>query len=103
VNNPSQPLVEIFRVGAIALGWDPDAAAMLVEARAANEDGEYPDVDDDDPDGPDILRVRLTASQASQFAAEAAAVVKAGRPLCPFCGEPLDPSGHFCSRSAALN
>jgi uncharacterized repeat protein (TIGR03847 family) len=26
-------------------------------------------------------------------------VVAAGRPICPVCGRPMDPSGHFCPRN----
>jgi hypothetical protein len=26
-------------------------------------------------------------------------VVSAGRPACPFCSQPLDPSGHICPRA----
>jgi len=93
-----EPMVEVFRVGVLALGWDPDSASLLVEARPINEDGDYPEVADEEPDGPDLLRVRLTAAHAGSFATAAAALVQAGRPACPFCGEPLDPSGHFCVR-----
>jgi ribosomal protein L24E len=21
-----------------------------------------------------------------------------GRPACPFCGQPIEPTGHFCAR-----
>ena len=45
-----------------------------------------------------MLRVRLTAAQAREFADRAQAVVSAGRPPCPFCGLPLDPAGHVCPR-----
>lgn len=96
---PVEPMVELFRVGVLALGWDPDAKALLIEARPVNAEGEYPEVADEDPEADDLLRVRLTAQQALEFAAAAAAVVVAGRPLCPFCGQPLDPAGHFCPRS----
>jgi uncharacterized repeat protein (TIGR03847 family) len=91
-------MVELFRVGQLALGWDPEAQSLLLEARPMNEEGEYPDVADDDPDADDLLRVRLTAPQAMDFATAAVAVVVAGRPSCPFCGQPLDPGGHFCPR-----
>ncbi len=94
----AEPMVELFRVGVLALGWDPSSASLMVEARPISEEGEYPEVPDDDPDGPDLLRVRLKASEAGQFATAAAALVQAGRPACPFCGEPLDPGGHFCVR-----
>ena len=94
----AEPVVELFRVGVLALGWDPASASITVEARPIEEDGEYPELPDDDPDGPDLLRVRMSASDAGRFATAAAALVQAGRPACPFCGEPLDPGGHFCVR-----
>jgi uncharacterized repeat protein (TIGR03847 family) len=97
-NDPSERLVELFRVGVLALGWDPETRSLTVEARPIDEAGEYPEVPDDDPNGPDLLRVRLSPEGAARFATTAAALVQAGRPTCPFCGEPLDPSGHFCVR-----
>jgi uncharacterized repeat protein (TIGR03847 family) len=92
------PIVEVFRVGVLALGWDPTGEAVFVEARPVSDDGEYPEVPDDAPDGPDLVRVRLNAAEARHFAIAAAALVAAGRPSCPFCGQPLDPAGHFCPR-----
>jgi uncharacterized repeat protein (TIGR03847 family) len=56
------------------------------------------EADDDDVDGPDILRVRLTADTARSFATRAARIVASGRPPCPLCGQPLDPQGHICPR-----
>jgi uncharacterized repeat protein (TIGR03847 family) len=53
---------------------------------------------DDDPDGPDTLRVRLTADAARGFVNRAIEVVAAGRLPCPLCGQPLDPQGHICPR-----
>jgi uncharacterized repeat protein (TIGR03847 family) len=52
----------------------------------------------DDEDGPDILRVRVTAAAARSFVQRAAQVVASGRPPCPLCGQPLDPQGHICPR-----
>lgn len=49
-------------------------------------------------DGPDVLRVRVTAEAARSFVERAAKVVAAGRPPCPLCGQPLDPQGHLCPR-----
>jgi uncharacterized repeat protein (TIGR03847 family) len=46
----------------------------------------------------DIVRVQLEPNAALQFASGAIAVVQAGRPPCPICGEPLEPTGHFCTR-----
>jgi uncharacterized repeat protein (TIGR03847 family) len=93
-----EPIVEAFRVGVLALGWDPQAEAVFVEARPISEDGEYPEVPDEDPEGPDLVRVRMSAAAARRFAITATAIVASGRPACPFCGQPLDPAGHFCPR-----
>ena len=54
--------------------------------------------DDDDEDGPDTLRVRLSPDVARSFVNRALSVVAAGRPPCPLCGQPLDPQGHLCPR-----
>ncbi len=96
-----EPLNEAFRAGSLTLGWDVVAERVLVEARAQDEDGEPIDPDDDDDedeDGPDLLRVRLTADAARSFVARAVRVVASGRPPCPLCGAPLDPTGHICPR-----
>lgn len=100
-----QPIEEEFRVASLALGWDPRIDRLVIVAQAQGdgpEEDSAPIVEDDeqdaDPDGPDVLRVRLTAAMAREFARRAAAVVSAGRPPCPFCGLPLDPAGHVCPR-----
>ena len=46
----------------------------------------------------DVVRVQLEPNAALEFASGALAVVQAGRPPCPLCGEPLEPTGHFCTR-----
>ncbi len=106
-----EPLVEAFRVGTMTLAWDGESDEIVVEARAqaeeeddegeAEEGGEEEielELSDDDPDGPDLLRVRLTPTRARAFAERALRTVSAGRPPCPLCGQPLDPTGHLCPR-----
>lgn len=94
------PIVEEFRVGAMALGWDEASRRVVVEAHAVTEEGEeIPDIADDETDGPDTLRVWLAPAPARAFAERARQVVSAGRPPCPFCAQPLDPQGHICPRS----
>lgn len=99
-----EPLNEAFRTGSLTLGWDGDAERILVEARAqievesVEEAIEALQVEDDDEDGPDLLRVRMTADAARAFVERAHRVVRAGRPPCPLCGNPLDPTGHICPR-----
>jgi uncharacterized repeat protein (TIGR03847 family) len=93
-----QPVVELFRVGAMALAWDADTGAVVIEAQTPTEDGEYAELPDEAEDGPDLLRVRIGAADARGFVRRAEALLGAGRPACPFCGQPLDPQGHFCPR-----
>lgn len=94
-----EPVVELFRVGAMALAWDPASEAIVIEAQTPTEDGDYLELPDEAEEGPDLLRVRIDASQARGFVRHAEALVSSGRPACPFCGQPLEPSGHFCPRS----
>jgi uncharacterized repeat protein (TIGR03847 family) len=95
------PIVEEFRVGAMALGWDEASRRVVIEAHAVSddEDAEIPDIADDGPDGPDTLRAWMTPAYARSFAERARQVVSAGRPPCPFCNQPLDPQGHVCPRA----
>jgi uncharacterized repeat protein (TIGR03847 family) len=94
-----EPLQEAFRVGTLALAWDVSEEVLVVEARAQTDEGdEELDVDDDDPAGPDVVRVRLTPDDVRAFVRAAVASMEAGRPPCPLCGQPLDPQGHLCPR-----
>jgi uncharacterized repeat protein (TIGR03847 family) len=96
-----EPINEAFRVGMLSLGWDTGEDLVLIEAREITED-EVEDVDafgdDEDEDGPDVLRVRLTALVAREFVARSLRLIASGRPPCPLCGQPLDPQGHLCPR-----
>jgi len=98
-----EPLEEAFRAGTLTLGWDGSSERVLIEARAMTEGDEEPDDEpgesaDEDEDGPDLFRVRLSADAARAFVDRAIRVVQAGRLPCPLCGAPLDPAGHICPR-----
>jgi uncharacterized repeat protein (TIGR03847 family) len=104
-----EPLVEAFRVGAMTIGWDSARHVVVIQAAALTDDEDADDAavidavlaDDDDADGPDLIRVRLTPPEIRAFVAQAARVIAGGRPLCPRCGQPLDPQGHICTRPTA--
>jgi uncharacterized repeat protein (TIGR03847 family) len=92
------PIFEEFRVGTMALGWDDDVKKMVIEAYAVTEE-EVPEMGEDDEEGVDTLRVRLTSDQVRAFMQRARTMVASGRPACPFCSQPLDPNGHVCPRA----
>lgn len=93
------PVDEEFRVAAMGLAWDGEAHAVVVEAVAAGEEPIEEDaILSDAEEGPDALRVTITPGAARAFVARARRVVAAGRPACPLCSLPLDPTGHVCPR-----
>lgn len=96
-----QPIFEEFRVGVIGLSFNTDNERVLVELQciteAQSEEEEL--AEDEEEDAPDLLRVSLTLAQAESFAKRTSAVIGAGRLPCPFCGIPIDSSGHLCPRA----
>ncbi|WP_084638039.1 DUF3090 domain-containing protein [Gordonia shandongensis] len=94
------PVDAEFRVGSMGLGWDAEGASVVIELLAVTEQPIDESVILDDTDeGPDTLRIFLTADEAREFSARSMRVIAAGRPLCPLCSQPLDPEGHICARS----
>ena len=93
------PVDEEFRVAAMGLAWDGAAQAVVVEAVAAGDEPIDEDaILSDSEEGPDALRVTITPVAARAFIARARRVLAAGRPPCPLCSLPLDPTGHVCPR-----
>jgi uncharacterized repeat protein (TIGR03847 family) len=86
-----QPIEEEFRVGTMTLAWDDDASVVVVEA--------FAETDAEDEEATEALEVHVPVPMARGFTARAKVVVAAGRPQCPFCGSPMDPTGHLCPRS----
>jgi uncharacterized repeat protein (TIGR03847 family) len=90
----SEPLEPDFRVGQLSLSYDAERDRVLVVATELQADDE----DEDLLEAPEPLEVRLsvTRAQLRVLARHGAQVVTRGRPLCPLCGNPLDPTGHIC-------
>jgi uncharacterized repeat protein (TIGR03847 family) len=92
------PIEEDFRVGTMSLTWDGELERVVIECL---EVGQEATPEGDLTPSPDamMMRVSLTGAAARAFVKRAAAVVAAGRPPCPFCGNPLDAEGHICPRA----
>ncbi len=101
------PIEEEFRVGTMSLAWDGENERVVIECFALVEGSEAQAQQPPAEDLPDdveeasgvVMRVSLTGAAARAFAKRALAVVAAGRPPCPFCGNPLSPEGHVCPRA----
>ena len=88
---------------------DDEVAELLAELAGLVTDDLPDDPDDEGIDGDDdlfdedseggIARLRITRDQAAAFVARAGELMSKGRPLCPFCGLPEGPDGHFCPRA----
>lgn len=76
-------------IGTIGVSFDEGTQRIVVVAE------ELVPEDEDSS----VARFSLTLEQAGAFAIVATGLVEAGRPPCPLCGLPLDPSGHACPRT----
>jgi uncharacterized repeat protein (TIGR03847 family) len=93
-----QPIDEQFRAGTMTLSWDPGIERVVIEVfplvETTTEDDEQAE-----PEPEEVFLVRLEAGPARAFVRRAGLVIEAGRPDCPFCGNPIDPEGHLCVRA----
>ena len=78
-----------FKLGKLVLGHDGAREKIIIDAHDVESDEE----------GPATVRVWGDRAQVSAFAEEALRECAAGRPICPLCGGPIDPTGHRCPRS----
>jgi len=86
------PLDPLFRVGQLGLGYDPDADLVTLELRESPQGEEEPAED------LGVVRLWCTRSQIRAIANWGLEIAARGRPLCPQCGQPMDPEGHFCAK-----
>jgi uncharacterized repeat protein (TIGR03847 family) len=95
------PIDEEFRVGVIGLAYVSDRKLIEIDlqAMADSQSAEDEEALMEISESQDILRVLISLGYAESFAKRALAVVGAGRAPCPFCGGPIDPSGHLCPRA----
>lgn len=84
-----QPVIPVWRIAQMGVGYDEEVDRIIVVVQEMVEPGETADVG----------RFTIERDHARAFAHHALEVIAAGRPACPFCGQPLDPAGHFCPKS----
>lgn len=85
------PLDPLFRVGEFGLGYDADDDLIVFVTRELLPE-------DADPNESGVVRFWCTRAQMRAMTRWGLEVAARGRPLCPQCGEPMDPAGHFCPK-----
>ena len=81
---PAEPTLD-FKVGRLALGFDPEKRRFLLTAEGVDE-------------GAPIVSFLLSQALAEALGSKIVAVAAAGRPRCPLCGAPIE-GKHLCPLS----
>jgi uncharacterized repeat protein (TIGR03847 family) len=85
------PVDPLFRVGEMGLGYDADKDQVVLVAREVVGEEE-------DPEEAGIVRFWCSRAQIRAMCRWGLDVAARGRTICPQCGEPMDPAGHFCPK-----
>jgi len=96
------PITDDFRIGPMSLAWDGQQDRVVIELFSDDVDEAITGVSEIDTSALEngtVCVVVLTPAYARQFVARTRAVISAGRPVCPFCHQPMDPDGHVCPRA----
>jgi uncharacterized repeat protein (TIGR03847 family) len=112
----AEPIVPAWAVRSLAVGYDGEQKRIVIvaeelrerpegegdaeEEEGPEEEGEEEAADAAESRDPDAASARfaLDRTQAAAFVQRARALVQAGRPSCPICGRPMNPTGHVCPR-----
>jgi uncharacterized repeat protein (TIGR03847 family) len=95
----SPPVDPLFRIGEISLAFDLEldmiclsAKEIIMESNAANTEDEF-----------NVVNFWSNREQLKSLAYWGLDLVQRGRPICPLCQNPIDPSGHFCPKKNGHN
>jgi len=79
-----------LRAGRLGMGFFPaDRTVVLYAYEIGAAD------DDDDP----AIRARFSQEQCASLVVNLDEIIAGGRPICPLCAAPIEPTGHACIRS----
>lgn len=85
------PVDPLFRTGELGLGYDADNDLVVLIAREMV-------AEDADPKEANAVRFWCTRSQLRALCHWGMELASRGRSICPQCGQPMDPEGHFCPK-----
>lgn len=85
------PVDPLFRTGELSLGYDTENDLVVLIANELLGD-------DQDAEEGQVVRFWCTRSQIRAMCHWGMEVASRGRPICPQCGQPEEPEGHFCPK-----
>ncbi len=85
------PLEPLFRVGDFGLGYELAEDLVILILRENTLDG----IESEDTG---VVRLWCSRSQIRRLAHWGVELANRGRPICPLCGEVINPEGHFCPK-----
>jgi uncharacterized repeat protein (TIGR03847 family) len=88
-----EPVEPDFRVGQLALTYDPERDRVVLVATELVPEGA--ELEEPEREAREV-RLWVSRPQLRAMARHGAQVVEQGRKPCPLCGNPLDPTGHVC-------
>jgi uncharacterized repeat protein (TIGR03847 family) len=85
---PEQVTID-FKIARLSLSWDENNQHFAISTEPQQATGSEPS----------SFRCEVDIPQAVAFCNLAEEIVASGRPICPLCLEPMEPSGHTCIRT----
>ena len=85
------PVDPLFRTGEISLGYDSEDDLVVLIAQELQPE-------ESDSEEGSLVRFWCTRSQLRAMCHWGIEVAERGRPICPQCGQPEEPEGHFCPK-----
>jgi uncharacterized repeat protein (TIGR03847 family) len=101
-----EPITPAWAVRSLGVGYDEAADRVVVVAEELAEEEEPEEGEETSGEATEeagaegaTAQFQLSRAQAAAFVERARALVQAGRPTCPVCGQPKNPEGHVCPRA----
>ncbi len=85
-----EPLEPVFVVGQMGLVFDQTSDRIVLVAQELTTQ--------DEAEKAASARFWVSLGQMRALSRLAKEIVSGGRPICPLCQRPIDPTGHFCPR-----
>lgn len=89
------PIEADFQVGIVGIKLNDLLFELTFQAISSQDELLIDDLDS----GPDLLILTLDVLTIARFSMRAKIIIEAGRSTCPFCGLPMNASGHLCPRA----